>query len=131
MRIESTHHGPIVAHKDGKAYSLAIPYANEYRLMDTGWDMATAHNLAEAKKALAGLQFMAQNIMIGTVDGDIYYVRNGRVPMRPEGLRPVEADAGGERANANGRGCIRSKTWCRSPIRRRVTCRTATSRRSP
>ena len=32
-----------------------------------------------------GLQFMAQNIMIGTVDGDIYYVRNGRVPIRPKG----------------------------------------------
>ena len=85
VRIESTHHGPIVAHKNGKAYSIAIPYANEYQLLDTGWKMATAHNLAEAKKALAGLQYMAQNIMIGTVDGDIYYVRNGRVPIRPKG----------------------------------------------
>jgi acyl-homoserine lactone acylase PvdQ len=53
--------------------------------MDTAWKMATAHNLAEARKALAGLQYMAQNIMIGTVDGDIYYVRNGRVPVRPKG----------------------------------------------
>ncbi len=85
VRIESTHHGPIVAHKDGKAYSLAIPYANEFRLMETAWQVGTAHNLTEAKKALAGLQFMAQNIMIGTVDGDIYYVRNGRVPIRPKG----------------------------------------------
>jgi penicillin amidase len=31
---------------------------------------------------------MAQNIMIGTVDGDIYYVRNGRVPIRPKGCDP-------------------------------------------
>jgi len=85
VRIESTHHGPIVAHKDGKAYSLAIPYANEFQLLDTSWRVATAHNLTEAKKALAGLQLMAQNIMIGTVDGDIYYVRNGRVPIRPAG----------------------------------------------
>ena len=59
--------------------------------------MATAHNLAEAKTGAGGLQLMAQNIMIGTVDGDIYYVRNGRVPIRPEGLRLVAADvrAGG------------------------------------
>lgn len=85
VRIESTHHGPIVAHKDGKAYSLAIPYANEYQLLDESWRIATSHNLAEAKKALAALQLMAQNIMIGTVDGDIYYVRNGRVPVRPAG----------------------------------------------
>jgi len=97
VRIESTHHGPIVAHKDGKAYSLAIPYSNEFRLLETGWQMATAHNLAEAKKALAGLQYMAQNIMIGTVDGDIYYVRNGRVPVRPKGCdtsRPMNGATG-------------------------------------
>jgi acyl-homoserine lactone acylase PvdQ len=37
------------------------------------------------KQALSMLQLMMQNLMIGTVDGDIYYVRNGRVPIRPEG----------------------------------------------
>ena len=25
VEIEYTHHGPIVAHKDGKAYAMAIP----------------------------------------------------------------------------------------------------------
>jgi acyl-homoserine-lactone acylase len=84
-KVESTHHGPIVAHKDGKAYSMAIPYAGEFRLIETSYRIATARNLSEAKKALAGLQLMSQNIMIGTVDGDIYYVRNGRVPVRPKG----------------------------------------------
>ncbi|MGD0359773.1 MAG: penicillin acylase family protein [Bryobacteraceae bacterium] len=88
VTIESTAHGPIVAHKDGKSYSVAIPYADEVRLMDESWEMVTAHNLAEMKKALAMLQFMAQNIMVGTVDGDIYYVRNGRVPVRPKGCDP-------------------------------------------
>ena len=97
VRIESTHHGPIVAHKNGKAYSLAIPYSDEYQLLDTSWRIAVAHNLDEAKKALAGLQLMAQNIMIGTVDGDIYYVRNGRVPIRPVGCdttKPMSGPAG-------------------------------------
>jgi acyl-homoserine-lactone acylase len=98
VRIESTHHGPIVAHKNGKAYSVAIPYADEYKLLDSSWQLANAHNLGEAKKALAGLQFMSQNIMIGTVDGDIYYVRNGRVPVRPKGCdssKPMSG-AGGD-----------------------------------
>jgi acyl-homoserine lactone acylase PvdQ len=97
VRIESTRHGPIVAHKDGKTYSMAIPYANEYRLLESAWQLLTAHNLAGAKKALAGLQYMSQNIMIGTVDGDIYYVRNGRVPVRPKGCdpsRPMNGAAG-------------------------------------
>ena len=97
VRIESTRHGPIVAHKNGKAYSLAIPYADQFRLMETQWQIATAHNLTEARKALSGLQLMAQNIMIGTVDGDIYYVRNGRVPIRPKGCdssRPMPGASG-------------------------------------
>ncbi len=88
VRIESTVHGPIVAHRNGKAYSLAVPYADQFRLLESSWRLDTAHNLAEAKRALAMLQFMGQNIMIGTVDGDIYYVRNGRVPIRPKGCDP-------------------------------------------
>ncbi|MFN7993392.1 MAG: penicillin acylase family protein [Bryobacteraceae bacterium] len=83
--ISSTVHGPVVAHKNGKSYSVAIPYADEVKLMDESWGMVTARNLAEMKKALSMLQLMAQNIMVGTVDGDIYYVRNGRVPVRPTG----------------------------------------------
>src|SRR5574340_792293 len=88
VTIESTHHGPIVANKAGKAYSAAIPYATEFRLMESMWNIAMARNLAEVKQALAMRQFMAQNIMVGTVEGDIYYVRNGRVPVRPKGCDP-------------------------------------------
>ena len=88
VRIESTHHGPIVAHKNGKAYSMALPYFDQFRSIEEMWALDTAHNLAEAKRALAQLQIMGQNIMIGTVDGDIYYVRNGRVPIRPKGCDP-------------------------------------------
>lgn len=86
--IASTHHGPIVARKGDKAYSAAIPYAEEFRLLEAGWGIATSHNLTEVKKSLAMLQYMAQNIMVGTVEGDIYYVRNGRVPVRPAGCDP-------------------------------------------
>jgi acyl-homoserine lactone acylase PvdQ len=94
ITIESTVHGPIVAHKNGKSYAVAIPYADQVRLMDESWGMATAHNLTEMKKALGMLQFMAQNIMVGTVDGDIYYVRNGRVPVRPAGCDPSKPMSG-------------------------------------
>ena len=31
---------------------------------------------------------MAQNVMVGTVQGDIYYLRNGRVPIRAPGVNP-------------------------------------------
>lgn len=86
--IESTHHGPIVAHKDGKAYAAAIPYADEVGMLDENWEIMNAPNLAAMKKALARLQLMPQNVMVATVDGDTYYVRNGRVPVRPAGCDP-------------------------------------------
>lgn len=86
--IESTHHGPIVAHHNGKAYAAAIPYAEQFRLIEQSWKLMTSKNLGEAKKALGMLQLMAQNVMIGTVQGDIYYIRNGRTPVRPKGCDP-------------------------------------------
>lgn len=95
VAIEYTHHGPIWAHKDGKAYSMATPYHSEIGLIEQAWQMTTAKNLAEMKKALANLQYMAQNIMVSTVDGDIYYLRNGRVPVRKAGCdhtRPMRGD---------------------------------------
>jgi acyl-homoserine-lactone acylase len=97
VRIESTGHGPILSHKNGKAYSGATPYANETGLLRQSYAMMTAHNLAEMKTALANLQLMQQNIMVGTVDGDIFYVRNGRVPVRPAGCdasRPMPGATG-------------------------------------
>ncbi len=84
--IEYTRHGPVVARTDGKADVYAIPYADEVGLMDQTYKMVTAKNLTEMKAALAMQQLMMQNIMIGTVDGDIYYVRVGRVPRRPAGV---------------------------------------------
>ena len=88
VEIEYTHHGPVVAHKAGKAYSMAIPYANEVGLTDQIHEMMTARNLDEMKRALGHLQLMAQNIMVGTVQGDVFYMRNGRVPIRAKGVDP-------------------------------------------
>lgn len=88
LEVESSQHGPIVAHKNGKAYAMAIPYAEEVGLMDQTYATMMARNLAEMKSALAHLQLMGQNIMVATVQGDIYYVRNGRVPVRAPGTDP-------------------------------------------
>jgi acyl-homoserine lactone acylase PvdQ len=92
LEIASTRHGPVVAHKGDRAYVMKLPYFDEYRLIEQSYRMAMARNLHEMQEALGLLQLMEQNIMIATVDGDIYYVRNGRVPIRPKGFdwkRPV------------------------------------------
>lgn len=88
--FESSHHGFVVARKGSKAYTVAIPYADEVGLLDQVYTMMTARNLKEMKVALSRLQLMPQNIMVGTVQGDIYYVRNGRVPVRPKGVDPAK-----------------------------------------
>lgn len=88
VRLEYTHHGPIWAHKGAKAYSMATPYHTEVALIEQAWHMTTAKNLAEMKRALSQLQYMSQNIMVSTAGGDIYYLRNGRVPVRKPGCDP-------------------------------------------
>jgi len=92
LEMEYTHHGPVVAHKGGKAYAMAIPYAEEVGLTDQTYASMTARNLEEMKRALSQLQLMAQNVMVATIQGDTFYVRNGRVPIRPAGIdshRPI------------------------------------------
>jgi acyl-homoserine lactone acylase PvdQ len=86
IEIEYSHHGPIVAHKNGKGFAMAIPYMNEIGLTDQIYEMYMARNLTEMKKALSQMQLMSQNIMVGTTQGDIYYLRTGRTPIRPKGL---------------------------------------------
>src|SRR5262249_36432162 len=39
VEIESTHHGPVVARKDGKAYAMKLSYADEFRLIEQGYQM--------------------------------------------------------------------------------------------
>ncbi len=92
FEIAYTHHGPVVARRKDKAYAMKLPYFDQYRLPEQAYLMATARNLGEMKQALSLFQLMEQNVMVATVDGDIYYVRNGRVPIRPKGYdwrRPV------------------------------------------
>jgi acyl-homoserine-lactone acylase len=109
VELEYTHHGPVVARRDGKAYTMAIPYLNEVGLIDQIYQMFTSRNLKEMKQALSNLQLMSQNIMIGTVDGDIYYLRNGRVPIRPRGCDTTRPMLG--TGTVSGAGSARGCEW--------------------
>lgn len=88
-----THHGPVLVEKDGFGYAAALAYADEVGLADQMYRMFTAKNINDMRDALAMAQLMPQNVMVATVDGDIYYQRTGRVPIRPEGYdynKPVD-----------------------------------------
>ncbi len=86
ITLEASHHGPIMAHKNGKAYAMASMYEEAVGLADQSYKMMTAHNITEMKKALEMRQLMMQNVMVATIQGDIFYCRTGRVPVRAPGV---------------------------------------------
>jgi len=81
-----THHGPVVATKDGKGYAIATPYFDQVSLGDMTYALWLSQNVREIRAALSMAQYHPQNIMIACVDGDLYYQRTGRVPIRPGGF---------------------------------------------
>ncbi len=94
-KILYTHHGPVIAEKDGKGYAMALSYANEFGLAEQMYKVFQSKSIKDVQAALAMAQLMPQNVMVTCVDGDIYYQRTGRVPIRPEGYnynKPVPGD---------------------------------------
>lgn len=93
--IHRTHHGPIVEREGNRAYALKLSYENEVLMAEQLLTMNRARNLGEFLNAVGMLQFMGQNIMYGDIYGNMYYVRTGRVPIRPGGYdwsRPVQGN---------------------------------------
>ena len=90
---EASHHGPIIARKDGVAYAARIAYDSDtYR--NRAWE---ALNFAEdyrgAVAACETLSMFPQNLMVADTSGNIYYQRTGRVPVRDLGYdwsQPVD-----------------------------------------
>lgn len=90
--IHFTHHGPVVRRENDKAYAMKLPYREEVGLAEQLWHMVHAKNLGDFLNAVSLFQLMPQNLMYGDIYGNMYYVRTGRVPIRPEGYdwsRPV------------------------------------------
>lgn len=90
--LHRTHHGPILLREGSRAYALACPYLEEVDVATQLYRMGKARNLQEFCAAVGMNQLMEQNVMYADVEGNIFYVRTGRVPIRPGGFdfsRPV------------------------------------------
>ena len=81
--LERSHHGPIALREGNKAFAIACPYLDQIDLITQFYRMMTARNLAEFDTAMAMCQLMPQNIMYADIEGNIQYIRTGRVPIRP------------------------------------------------
>lgn len=90
--LHRTHHGPLLLREGNRAYALACPYLSEIDVTTQLYRMGLARNLEEFRAAVGMNQLMSQNVMYADVEGHIFYVRTGRVPIRPPGFdfrRPV------------------------------------------
>jgi len=90
--IHRTHHGPIVERRGNKAYAFKLAQENEVHLVEQMAEMNKSQNLGEFLQAVSRCQLMPQNLMYSDIYGNMYYVRTGRVPIRPDGYdwdRPV------------------------------------------
>jgi len=93
ITLWSSHHGPIVAMRGGKAYAARMAYAEEVQLAEAWYELNVAKDYSGAVKAMSLRQLFPQNVMVADSSGNIYYQRTGRVPRRPAGYdwsRPVD-----------------------------------------
>jgi len=93
ITIWSSHHGPVVAMRAGKAYAARIAYSDEVQISEAWHLFNMATDYRGAVKAMSTLQLFPQNVMVADTSGNIYYQRTGRVPRRPSGYnwsRPVD-----------------------------------------
>jgi acyl-homoserine lactone acylase PvdQ len=82
VTLRKTHHGPILAVRDGKHLALGVSGMAEGGLMQQWYAMGKARNLDEFKAALSIQGLVYHNVMYADADGNIFYVYNGRIPRR-------------------------------------------------
>jgi acyl-homoserine-lactone acylase len=77
-----THHGPILARRDGKPVAVRLAKLAEGGWLDQVYEMTRAHSLAEFKTALRRGAIPYMNVTYADRDGNIFYAYNGAVPKR-------------------------------------------------
>ena len=80
--MRKTHHGPIVAARDGKPLTLRMAKFEADGWLREWYDMTRAGSLAELKRAVAPLNMLFGNVMYADRQGNTWYLYNGAVPKR-------------------------------------------------
>lgn len=91
--FRKTHHGPILAARNGKALAVRLSRFVEGGQVEEWYEMSKSHSLAEFKRAMEAVAIPMFNTMYADRDGNIFYVYNGAVPRRSpkiEWRKPVD-----------------------------------------
>ncbi|HKA19475.1 MAG TPA: acylase [Blastocatellia bacterium] len=82
FKFRKTHHGPIVAVREGKPLSIKLAKLEDGGSGYQRYLMGKAKSLKEFKAAVAGGAVPMFNVMYADRDGNIFYAYNGAVPRR-------------------------------------------------
>ncbi len=78
-------HGPVISqNRNGQALAFRVVDGSTH-MLEQWWRMGTASNLSEFEAAMAWLQIPMFNTVYADVEGNIYYVFNGQIPVREQG----------------------------------------------
>ncbi len=80
--MRKTHHGPIVAARDGKMLSLRMAKFESDGWLREWYDMTRAKSLSALKRAMTPLNMLFGNVMYADRQGNTWYLYNGAVPKR-------------------------------------------------
>ena len=80
--MRKTHHGPIVAARDGKLLALRMAKFESDGWLREWYNMTRANSLAALKQAMKPLNMLFGNVMYADRQGNTWYLYNGAVPKR-------------------------------------------------
>ena len=81
-KFRKTHHGPIVAVRQGQALALRLAHIEEGGMLEEWYMMSKSHSMAEFKAAMSRTAIPMFNTMYADSAGNIFYVYNGSIPRR-------------------------------------------------
>src|SRR5215813_14247129 len=82
FRFRGTHHGPILAIRDGKPLAVKLAKLAEGGWLDEWYAMSRARSFDEFKKALSRGNQGYDNVVYADREGNIFYLHDGAVPRR-------------------------------------------------
>jgi acyl-homoserine-lactone acylase len=94
-RFRRTHHGPIVAERDGRSLAVRLARMEEGGSLQQWYEMGRATDLTTFRTALNRRALARSNTMYADVEGNIYYLHGNAVPRRAAGFdwsEPVDGN---------------------------------------
>jgi penicillin amidase len=82
FQFMKTHHGPVVAVRDGKPLAIRLAKLEEGGAIEQAYAMVRAKSVAEFKAAMRPCSLPMFNALVADTGGNIFYVYNGAVPKR-------------------------------------------------